>query len=119
MAKRELTEKQQKFLDALFGEARGDALKAKKIAGYADSVTTSAVTAPLKEEITNLTRENFATFGPKALFSILSVMEEPTALGNKDKLAAAKDWLDRAGFKPDSKVEVASSNPLFILPEKN
>ena len=29
-----MTEKQQKFLDALFGEAEGNPVKALKIAGY-------------------------------------------------------------------------------------
>jgi hypothetical protein len=35
---RNLTEKQQKFLDVLFEEAKGDPVQAKKLAGYADGV---------------------------------------------------------------------------------
>ena len=35
--KRELTEKQQKFLDTLGSEARGDIKHALKVAGYEDT----------------------------------------------------------------------------------
>jgi hypothetical protein len=46
-------------------------------------------------------------------------MQNPTDLGNKEKMAAAKDLLDRAGFVKTDKVEVKSDSPLFILPPKN
>lgn len=113
-----LTEKQEKFLDALFGEAEGDPVKARKIAGY-ESDNTRQITEALKEEIYDRTKSFIANSGPKAAFSVLKILDNPTDLGNKDKLAAAKDLLDRAGFKATDKVEVSASNPLFILPEKN
>ena len=37
---RNLTEKQQKFLDVLFEEAKGDPAQARKLSGYADTVST-------------------------------------------------------------------------------
>jgi hypothetical protein len=46
-------------------------------------------------------------------------MDDPTQLGIRDKIAAAKDVLDRTGFAKTEKVEVGGSNPLFILPAKN
>jgi hypothetical protein len=46
-------------------------------------------------------------------------MENPTDLGNKEKMAAAKDLLDRAGFVKTDKVEVTAESPLFILPPKS
>jgi hypothetical protein len=49
---------------------------------------------------------------------MVNVLKNPTALGNREKIAAAKDILDRAGFKPTDKVEVSAPNPLFILPAK-
>lgn len=115
---RNLTEKQEKFLDALFGEAKGNAAQARKIAGY-ESTNTQEIVQALKEEIYERTKALIASSGPKAAFSVLDILENPTDLGNKDKLAAAKDLLDRAGFKPQDKVEVSATNPLFILPEKN
>jgi hypothetical protein len=115
---RELTEKQQAFLNALFNEARGNPVQAKKLAGYADGVSTTSVMAPLKEEIAEKTRDFIATSGPTAVWSMMHVLENPTDLGNKEKMAAAKDFLDRAGFVKTEKVEVKSESPLFILPPK-
>ena len=54
---RKLTEKQQKFLDVLFDEANGDVLTAKKLAGYADSNSTTEIVKALKEEIVEVTEE--------------------------------------------------------------
>jgi maleate cis-trans isomerase len=113
-----LTEKQQAFLDALFNEAEGNPVKALKIAGYAPGVSTSVVMTPLKQEIADRTRDFIANNGPQAVWSMMQVMRSPTDLGNKEKMAAAKDFLDRAGFVKTEKVEVKSENPLFILPPK-
>ena len=115
---RQLTEKQQAFLDALFDEAEGNPVKALKIAGYAEGESTTRVMAPLKEEIALRTRDFIATRGPQAVWSMMEVMRSPTDLGNKEKMAAAKDFLDRAGFVKTEKVEVKSESPLFILPPK-
>ena len=113
-----MTEKQQKFLDALFGEAEGDPVRALKIAGYAQGESSTRVMAPLKDEIANRTRDFIATNGSRAVWSLMYVMTNPTDLGNKEKMAAAKDFLDRAGFVKTDKVEVKSESPLFILPPK-
>jgi hypothetical protein len=44
---RNLTEKQQNFLDVLFEEAGGNLVKARKLAGYADGVATKAIAESL------------------------------------------------------------------------
>ena len=49
----------------------------------------------------------------------MNIMDDPTQLGSKERLAAAKDILDRAGFKATEKVEVKAETPLFILPPKD
>ena len=91
-----LTEKQQKFLNVLFtDECRGDPVAAIKAAGYAPNSS-----------------------GSKAAWAMSEVMTNPTDLGNKEKIVAAKDLLDRAGFAKTDKIEVKAANPLFILPEK-
>ena len=46
------------------------------------------------------------------------VMHSPTDLGNKEKMVAAKDILDRSGFTKTANVEVTAASPLFILPPK-
>ena len=48
---RQLTEKQQKFLDVLFSEAQGNMATAIKLAGYAEHTTPSQIVKALKEEI--------------------------------------------------------------------
>ena len=115
---RNLTEKQQKFLDVLFEEAGGNLVAAKKLAGYADNVATKQVSDSLAEEIAELTKKFISSSATKAAYSMFEVMNSPTDLGNKEKMAAAKDVLDRSGFIKTEKVEVSAANPLFILPQK-
>jgi len=116
---RELTEKQQIFLSVLFEEAEGDPLAAKKLAGYSDNVSTSTVVGALEEEISDLTKKFIARSVTKAAFAMSKVLVNPTALGNKELMAAAKDLLDRGGFVKTDKIEVRADTPLFILPAKN
>ena len=115
---RNLTEKQQKFLDVLFEEAGGNLSTARKLAGYADGVSSKAIAESLSEEIAELTKKFISSSAVKAAYSMFEVMNNPTDLGNKEKMAAAKDVLDRSGFIKTEKVEVSAANPLFILPQK-
>jgi hypothetical protein len=113
-----LTEKQEAFLDAFFGPAKGDAFKAKLMAGYSEQTKTSEVVKPLMEELHARTVDYLALNGTRAAIAMIDVLKDPTALGNKEKMQAAKDIMDRAGFQKTEKVEVKSETPLFILPEK-
>lgn len=115
---KELTEMQLLFLEALFGPAKGNYVTAKRMAGYSDNVATSQVVEPLREAIANRTRNFISENGPKAVWAMMDIMDNPTDLGNKEKMAVAKDFLDRAGFKASDKVEITSDSPVFILPEK-
>ena len=115
---RNLTEKQQKFLDVLFEEAGGNLSTARKLAGYADGVSSKAIAESLSEEIADLTKKFISSSAVKAAYSMFEIMNNPTDLGNKEKMAAAKDVLDRSGFIKTEKVEVSAANPLFILPQK-
>jgi hypothetical protein len=116
---RQLTEKQQKFLDVLFEEAGGDAIRAKELAGYHHGVSTNEVVKGLKEEIMERTTLYMARNAPRAAMSLVSGMVDPTELGLRDKLNAAKDLLDRVGLIKTEKVQVESSNGLMILPPKD
>jgi len=118
MSKRELTEKQELFLAVLFEEAEGDPLKAKLLAGYSANVATSSITASLIDEIAELTRKFIAQSSTKAAFTMYKVMGDTDMLGAKEKMAAAKDLMDRAGFTKTEKIEVSSVDPVFILPAK-
>ena len=113
-----LNERQQKFLDVLFDEAGGDLNLAKKLAGYAENTRAHDVVEGLADQIADKTKKYLALNGPKAAVSLVSILKNPTDLGNKDKLAAARDLLDRIGLKATDRVEVTTRSPLFILPSK-
>jgi len=117
--KRQLTETQKRFLEVLFEEANGDFVKAKKLAGYSDTYSTKHIVESLEEEIADLTKKFICNVGVKAAYSMYEVLKDPTALGNKEKMVAAKDILDRGGFKAKDEVKVEANIPLFILPAKH
>jgi hypothetical protein len=116
---RNLTENQQKFLDVLFDEANGDVVTAKRLAGYSDTTATTVIVEALKDEIAERTRTYFARIAPKAAVSMANALYDPTELGIKEKMVAAKDLLDRAGLGKVDKVDVTSSSGgIFYLPPK-
>ena len=113
-----LDEKQTKFLDALYDEAQGDLDAAASIAGYGERMGQK-IANTMKEQITEKTIEVLSTKGAvKALYKMLSIFDNPEQVGKKETIAAAKDILDRAGFKPKDEVKVETVTPLFILPSK-
>tara|TARA_R110000751_G_scaffold934_2_gene3156 strand:+ start:1108 stop:1467 length:360 start_codon:yes stop_codon:yes gene_type:complete len=118
MARQQLTEKQQLFLDVLFDEAKGSYPEAKKLAGYSSNVSTTSIVESLENEIAELTKKFLVSTGVQAAWAMREVMVNPTDLGNKEKMAAAKDFLDRAGHKGADKIEIKAESPIFILPEK-
>jgi phage terminase small subunit len=113
-----LTEKQQKFMAVLFEDAGGDVVTAKKLAGYSDGTATSDIIKALKDEIDDATKQYMARIAPKAAVALGNALNDPTELGIRDKMAAAKDLLDRAGYIKTEKVNVESSGGLFVLPAK-
>jgi len=113
-----LTEKQQKFMAVLFEDAGGDVVTAKKLAGYSDGTATSDIIKALKDEIDDATKQYMARIAPKAAVAMGNALTDPTELGIRDKMAAAKDLLDRAGYIKTEKVNVESSGGLFVLPAK-
>jgi hypothetical protein len=115
---RELTEKQSKFLEVLFEQAHGDVVRAKELAGYSENSPTSEIIKGLKDEIMERTQLYMARNAPRAAMSIVSGMVDPTELGLRDKLSAAKDLLDRVGLVKTEKVQVEATNGLMILPPK-
>ena len=116
---RALTDNQQRFLQVLFEEANGDVVTAKKLAGYSDATSTTTIVESLKEEITDATRSYFARIAPRAAVSMGNALLVPTELGIRDKMAAAKDLLDRAGLGKVERVDVTSGGGgIFYLPAK-
>ena len=106
---RQLTERQQKFLACLFEDAMGDMRTAMRMAGYSDNTTIGEVTNSLKEELLEHTQTFLARNAPRAAMAMVGVVDDPTALGNRDKLAAANQILDRTGLVKTEKVAVEAS----------
>jgi hypothetical protein len=118
MAKK-LTEQQAKFIEVLFTEAGGDPVKARKLAGYSDNSSTKEIMDSIKEEVIQATQLYIATNAPRAAMAVVSGIVDPTELGIKEKLNAAKDLLDRAGVVKTEKMQIEASNGVMILPPKN
>ena len=119
IATKELTDKQAAFLEALLGEARGNIRLAMDMAGYSKSTKTTEVVAPLKEEITERAGMMLAMNAPKAAFGIVDVLADPSALGARNAISAAREVLDRSGLVKKEPVEVSgNAGGIFILPPK-
>ena len=116
---RQLTAKQQVFLNVLFDEAAGNVTLAKKIAGYSDSTSTSEIVKGLKEEIIEATQLYMARNAPKAAMAVVNGLYDPTELGIRDKMSAAKELLDRSGLIKTEKVQVETSGGVMLMPPKN
>jgi len=115
---RELNERQQKFLEVLFEEAGGDVVAAKKLAGYSENTPTTAIVKGLKEEILEATQMYMARNAPKAAMAVTGALYDPTELGIRDKMSAAKELLDRTGLIKTEKVQVEASGGVMLMPPK-
>jgi hypothetical protein len=119
--KRELTEKQTLFLDALMTEeVKGNIKKAMKIAGYAETTHSKVVVSALKDEINERAALVMAMNAPKAAWSMVDVLDDPSAMGARNSIAAAAQLLDRTGLIKKEQVEVKNTGgAMFILPPKS
>ena len=116
---RQLTEKQQKFLSVLFDEAQGDLVQARKLAGYGDNTNVGDILPSIKEEVLEATQMYLARNAPKAAMSMVGALYDPTELGIRDKMAAAKELLDRTGLVKTEKMQVEAKGGVMLMPAKN
>ena len=118
MAK-EITEQHKRFLEVLFTDAGGNISSAMRLAGFSEGYSRRTLTNYLKEEIIEATQLYIAMAAPKAAVAMINAIDDPTELGLKEKMSAAKDLLDRAGLVKTEKVQVESSTGgVMILPAK-
>ena len=115
-----LTEKDGLFLDALFADAGGNFRKAMDIAGYSKSEYPARIIKRLKEDIIERAEYVIAANAPKAVLSMVDVIDDPSALGNREKLAASKEVLDRVGLVRTEKIEhKGTPSAVVVLPPLN
>ena len=114
MAK-ELTDRQRTFLDCLFDAANGNIRTAMKIAGYSENTKTSSVLLTLQNEIIDRTQMYLASNGPMAAMAMTGVLTDPTALGNRDRISAAREILDRTGIVKTERISVQAEPQSMIM----
>lgn len=115
-----LTEKQEAFLEALTGDAKGDIRTAMRMAGYSDNVKVHEVVNPLREQIIERTNLMLATNAPKAAYGLVNVLNDPSSMGARNAVSAATQLLDRVGVVKKEQIEIETKgNAMFILPPKS
>ena len=119
--KRNLTDMQEKFLDVLFGEAKGNPRKAARIAGYSEH-SYPKVIRNLKKEITELAETHLSTHSAKAATRLTDLLDEDGTTPHANiRLAAANSVLDRVGItkKDQLDINMKAMHGIFILPPKD
>ena len=117
--KKELTVKQQTFLDHLI-DTGGDPKKAAKLAGYSENGHWQVVQA-LKNEIIELASNILAQSAPKAAMKLVDVMESDNPIPQANiRLQAAQTILDRTGLGKQERMDVNHKveGGIFLLPAK-
>ena len=118
--KRNLTDTQKKFLDALFGEAQGNPKKAGELAGYSEH-SYPKVLRNLKQEIVSRAENYLAVHSARAATKMVNMLDEDGTTPHANiRLEAAKQILDRIGVvKKDSlDINMKAAHGIFILPAK-
>ena len=116
-----LTDTQEKFLDALFGEARGNPKKAGELAGYSEH-SYPKVVRNLKQEIISRAENYLATHSAKAATKMVDMLDEDGTTPHANiRMEAAKQILDRIGIvrKDQIDINMKSLHGIFILPAKD
>lgn len=119
MNNKNLTTKQQSFLDCLL-TCNGDVHKAGEMAGYSPASVYSVVKA-LKTEILDMAESILAQSAPKAALKLVDIMDSNNPIPQANiRIQAAQTILDRVGIGKSDRldVNVNSSGGLFIIPAK-
>jgi hypothetical protein len=116
---KELTIQQTKFLKSSLMRLVVITGKAKELAGYSDNTSLSEVTKNLKESILQYMQDFLVANGPKALFKLISQLEERQP--NANVLKTIDMILNRMGMgekkEQDVKIDIPEGG-IFILPAK-
>ena len=123
-----LTEQRKMFVDEYLKQRCKNAGQAAILAGYSPKSAQSQASQILKDsevaeylqqrknEISQELRQEFIFDALEARKTMYEIMTNPAA-EDRDKISVAKDFLDRAGFKPTDEVKVSGevNNPFAGL----
>ena len=123
-----LTEQNKCFVEEFLKLKCKNATKAAIAAGYSEKTASSQASMLLKHpdvseylrqrksEMAQALRDEFIFDALEAKKAMYNIMTDPDA-DNRDKITIARDFLDRAGFKPGEEVKVTGNinNPFADL----
>lgn len=109
------TAQQEKFIDALCGDAKGNPDLAKRLAGYSRAFPLRKVLAGLSDELIKEVNSLVILYSAKAHFSLTSVLDDPTTPGAGNLINAANSVLDRAGIIKKTEQEDKQIGPSAII----
>lgn len=113
------TDLQNRFLEALAGEAKGDLHKAKAIAGYAPETSLRNIIEPLKDQIIEIAKDIMAATAIKAVMQLNQVLDTPAMMGASNIVNAAKEIMDRSGIsKSEGQQLQLPQGAIVLLPPK-
>jgi len=115
------TDKQNAFLEALMmKETSGSIRKAMDVAGYSKTTSINSMVESLGTEIHDRANKILQMNAPKAAWGMVDVLDDPSAMGARNSIAAAAQIMDRTGLVKKEQVEVKNTGgAMFILPPKN
>ena len=119
--KKSLTNSQENFLEALFGEARGNPKRAGELAGYS-AQSYPKVLRSLKTEIVSRAENYLATHSAKAATKMVEMLDEDGTTPHANiRMEAAKQILDRIGIVKKEQIDVnmKAMHGIFVLPAKD
>lgn len=115
-----LTDMQISLIEALFGDAQGDFVEAKKIAGYPKSTKLEVILGGgMKDVIIERARTELALHAPQAAMSLGKLLTGVSPPDAKLKLAAIVQVLDRTNIVKTDIIQIDTKGGLFILPSKD
>ena len=118
--RKELTEKQEAFMQNFMDNGFTDAKQCAINAGYSPKMALSVVRS-LKDEIMELAEMMMVEDAPRAVLTFREVMESNEGIPQASaKMDAAKTVLDRIGLGKKEKVDVNHnvSGGIFLIPAK-
>lgn len=118
---KEYTPQQQAFLTALRDpDNKGDLKACKEIAGYSKTMSTGDLIKALKDEIIDIAKELLAGNAVKSSIALVEGLDDPTALGIRDRATNAQAILDRVGIIKGERVVIDTApNRIALLPRRN
>ena len=72
----------------------------------------------LKDEVLEATQLYMSRNAPRAAVAMVGGLTDPTELGIRDKMAAAKELLDRTGLVKTEKMQVEATGGVMLMPTK-